>query len=567
MATPVTPAPPPPQLTQPGWRDPLTLLLGAALAAIALWVLPDVVRTIADPWRLNDDMRVMVAVYSTDLPAPPPVAEPYFRRFWSAPPGYLFLARVIRVVADPVAVGKWGTLLLFALALAPLALVGRQVAGSAGALAAAALTLHADVYLDRAAGSMARGFALPLLAWMLYAIATRRVRLFLWLQPAGVLFYPPATIVGGGAALGWMLWAWRTRELRALWRRGALHAGLALAVCLGASVGLMGTYAAQPPLTYAEALTIPPLGPGGRGFVPFKPLWQTLQWTAALGVKRSVWAPVPVPVTIALVAFAAGLVATARRLPPRVAGACACLLGGSALGYGVARAVALRLYVPDRMFFYSMPLVVTVLWIACWVALARRVRDTPRAGALGALLAVASAVALGGPGVAGRQAFHVDARALQPLVAAVHALPPDSVLSGPYALLDTLFATAHRHQYISDEGTAPIQRGAWEWMQPRLWRHVHAYYAADWEDVRPLREDGVTHMLVWLGDYDPRWPPRDEITYEPFVSEIHRLHRLHAPRGFVFAHAPAESVVFQWNDHVLVDLSRVPDRGPAGGGA
>ena len=146
---------------------------------------------------------------------------------------------------------------------------------------------------------------------------------------------------------------------------------------------------------------------------------------------------------------------------------------------------------------------------------------------------------------------------------AVAALPTDSVLSGPYDVLDTLFATAHRHLYVSQEGTVPIRRGAWEWMRARLWRHVYAYYAADWEDVRPLRDDGVTHMLVWLADYDPARPPQDDIHYEPFVSEIRRLHELHAPRGFVFAHPPPASVVFQWEDYLLVDLARVPDLGPA----
>lgn len=557
-----------------GWhRDPLTLLLAGLMLALAALMLRGLVSDMADPWRMNDDMRRVIGMRRPGLPAPPPgpaaeLATYQRERFSASPPAFDALVTVVRVFGDPWPAAKWGTVLLFAAFLLPMALLGREVAGPAGLFAALALAFHADIFVDRAAGTLARGFAFPILAWLLYGLATRRDTLVLWLMVPAALLYPPVLVVGGCALVLRTVWALGAGELRARWRRLLAHAAAAAVVSLGALWWYAGAAESSRAYTYAEALHLPELSRAGRGPLraPFEAAPRAWRRLAALGLRRQQHVPRLTAGTQAgLAVLPVVLLLGWRRVPRRLWWGGMCLLGGGAISYALARALAFRLYAPDRYLLFSLPLLTAVLWLTAGVAVVRRWWDSPRAPAAGALLAVCGALAVGGPGVAGRGAFAVPlTEDERNMIAVIRALPPDVLLSGPADYLDTVYALAQRYTYLSFETLAPLHPEEWRWMEARYRLHLAAYYAADWTEVAPLRAAGVTHMVVRVSDllrYQPSW---DDVWFEPFRTEIAGLRAANGPRGFVFSRPSPAAVVARSGWYILVDLRKLDLPQPRG---
>jgi hypothetical protein len=523
------------------------LLLTALFSARTMW-------PALSPTNLQDDVLRHVfwmerfrdpSLFRNDL-----IADYYAS---VAPPGFVALYWTLSPLVDPLLLSKLlPTLLGLVLAVGLFKFVeALQPSPAAAFLATTLSSWYAWQYNDLPSATP-RAFLLPLLALLLWALATARRRLVVGLAALLALFYP----VGGALALALLatgLFSWRNGRPR--WnpdRRDQLTFATATLLVL---VFLLPDQLAGsrfgPVVTAQEARAMPEFSSAGIHplFVddPYVYWLYSNRTGFHLVVPDQLMRGLPIFFELAALASLLPLLMLLRprwqRLTP-AAGLLPRLLLASLGLYFLAHLLLFRLYLPSRYVMWSVPLVFAVAAGLALASLCRalaRYLEPNRAGLLGALLVLALGLGLALYPAYYNGNFWSDPH---PAVSAfLRSLPSDVRVAGASVDVDAVPAFAQRTVFASRWHTDPYHLGYYRELQRRLYALIDAYYATSAADLRAfLDREGIDVLLVNRGAFSPdtyRYAWRGNLfgRWEPYLSR-------------------AQSYVETGGPFVLVDLVR-----------
>lgn len=481
---------------------------------------------LASPYIINDDVRQQLfwmarwldpALYPSDL----------LTRYAAAyvPPGvkalYFLAAKGLGV--GPILFSKLlsgGLFLLLALGLFGL---GTTLGGRVQGYACASMAWLMPFFLKNISGGLSRSFAAPLLALFLWAWMRRSDRgmaAVLLLEAVCIPYI--AVLCAGCACLDALFARLRDRPDAPFpvrpWHGLVLLAAAGMVWSFNHSLTASGfgplvgkaALAAGPEFSAAGRLELYPLP---------NPFFDLIYWPfESIGLFLDIGLVAGIVSLVCLLPF---VILGARRvswpvLAPRLRPA-GMLLAGSLFLYILARAVALRLFVPDRYSSYTINLLYA-LGLAVVLRHALSGLLTRPWGRVAVLLVAAG---LGAWRLTGDGLY--DYRADAPLYAAVRALPKDALLAGNPVVLDNVLTFGRRDVLASYELAHPWSVGYWEEYYPRLAHQAAAYYAKDPATVLEFAAAyHVTHMVVREADFTGAALAKGPL-FAPFDARIREL--------------------------------------------
>ncbi|MEP7311781.1 MAG: hypothetical protein ABI859_04320 [Pseudomonadota bacterium] len=475
----------------------------------------------------------------------------------SAPVGYRVLYAAAAQVMDVAFATKLVAVALFLLSARLIWGIGAAIEGPdssvrgllalAGLLVVLAIAPEADLMPIMA---LQRTFALPITLLCLWALVARR---YAWVGGSWVaagLFYPVLLptlgLAGGIVFLADMV---RDRHMPARWFVNLLLASAAL--CL-AIFGMPKAPQLGPIATYAQAITMPEFGPGGRLDLYGTPGPRNWVWNPIMGLS---WPP---KVLLAIgVATIITLVAGRRRLLPFAAWVM--------LAVGLGWWLTLRLFPEQTMFTLYVPNrharwvvgtfgmlalasmgYVLVLAVA-HVGAGRWRTRLPGALAMGGLLA---GLLLLVPNFLQQVRTPPD-QDLESIYAFIRMLP-DSTLVAAHPDLANYIPVRTRHSVLaSTETSMPWMLGYFAQVKPRVEAALRAAYVTDVksmdEILAPYGIDVfVTAPSVW----------RKTGYLQPYDGMVQQLLGQGRARGFALQQPPQSRVLFRSGDYYVLRVER-----------
>ena len=576
----------------PAWHSWLTSrrveALAWALMLLALYRLqgPATLASLKytlDPSRLNGDAQQQIFPFFRYL-SPNAFQHDLIADYYlsSYPLGYRGLYWLgVRFGVDPTALSRALPHLLWVGTTLGVGVAARKLGGCLAAFAAMALMLGSHLYLARIQGGLPRSFGFPCLALALVGLAYARASLCIAAVLLGALFYPVAAVIAGFSLAGMLLLPERTgcSVHGWSWRRRAITLGVtgltAVALLLPSALATRRFGDVVRPDDIAE---YPEAGPGGRYSSESRPPFggffdgvPRLIDQALLG-EMDPWSPGAhawlvgkareprqsehyrgVSWLLLGAALAGGAALLAReRAARRVA-----LLGVAALvGHTLSRFVVPYAYLPERYVAYAVPLLGTLIVVACVAGPfgARFVHGWRRWLALGVQAAYTAALlALFAGRVAGGAGLTANLRRDQQLFDRILALPESAVIAGwPKGVMNAVPYAGRRPALLTHETHQAFHKGYVEEMRRRMRAFVDAYFATSPEPLVRLKRDfGVTHLLVQRSHY--KNPPGYFRPFDTYIRE-----RLQAAGGrYVVPQLLRSAAIFRKGDYFLLDLSKI----------
>lgn len=480
--------------------------------------------------------------------------------------------------------------LAYALFVAILGRLGWLLGGATLSFAVMALTVTAWIYIGLGfIGGAARMYAYPAMAVIVYALLRDRPKLLALTAILGALLYPIVAIIAGLCLSGWLLlpvyaeqsvvahWSVR-RRLVTLGLTGLITLGCLLPLILGGQAYGRRIVVADIP-NYPEASTdgnyrpsdqqpyqlfnneifsyfLGPMYSHGDAILPSLSAHKNLTGGSLLAALAVVGLVVLI---IVLAGLHRVLYSSDRPAALRLIGlfiACGAL-------HVIAWLAAPFLYVPTRYFMFSLPLIVTFIFPWSLYVVVNRFSqsvDSPRLRAC-TFLAIIGVylVAFGGRGNVELETGSMVAKSSQPLLAAIAALPKDSLIAGwPYGEIKNIEYATRRNAFLTAQLHQVLHVEFVETMRQRMNAVFEAYFSVDAAPLRRLRDQfGVTHLLVEAHHFnDPKRPPE---YFSPWRSRIGP--RLEAVRDKAYLMSQPlhqRAAVFNRNGLVLLDLARLP---------
>ena len=477
----------------------------------------------------------------------------------SAPLGYRALYSMLAPVFDPVIASKWVSVVLFACSAWLAWLMGRAVPGPdadlRGFLTLAALLVMMSLYPQTdmlATMGMQRAFGLPITLLTLLGLVSGRYLLvgLSWILAA--LFYPVLLpVLGLSAGVVFLRDLLRNRQMPPRWILNGVAAALAVALALWGvpQIGALG-----PAIPYAEAMTMPEFGSGGR-----LDLWGPAQPGVAIwhGMTGLGWR-IEIMVGLAIAAAIAIWQREGRLIP----------LGAWAMAVtGLGLWLLLRLYPTVFMFGLYLPnrhprwaiaafgaLVLSAGAFAAYQWMRLRVRPDAQPLLRVATLAVASMAALAClvPEAMRHWRQPVDAD-LARTYAFLETQPKNVLIAAHPDLADYIPLFSKRSVLASTETSMPWMRGYYDLMKPRLEASLRAAYATS-----------IVEMNAALAPYDvslmvtgpQSWSSASYV--QPHDALVQALRKQGETRGFVLQSPPADRVVFRSGEYTVVQVGALP---------
>lgn len=489
-----------------------------------------------------------------------------------APLHYWLGYGITRLTRDPIMTGHWLMLGQLTVTLTFIFLIVRQTASAGPAALAVLWFLHSRLVVQRLTQGLPRGWGAPLITLTVYFVVTSRHRAVLGLLVLGCLLNPPATFLCALTYALYLLSGLAERQRRGEFLRPAKEFLLVTPICIIATLCVLRV----PPelghmATYAEAAERPEfLRPDGRfPFVPLLPYWEELRMYGFQAVvsrlsKSSEVAREVIPWVFLVLLGALGATQTISRVEvvPRVVW---CLGLGSVVSWLLARALAFRLYLPDRHL--QIPLALFTI-LACSVGMWKFATGGKASAAGGAVTKavfaytfLAALVASGsGSGLEGSANFNL-ARGSVGGVAKWLALhtPLDSVVGGHPRFVDGIPLFAPRQIYVGYETTHPFYDRYYQEMERRSRIALRAHFAKNFEELAAaLGEEPIDYFVFERVRFRPEWISKQTL-FEPLNPLIRDLTR--APAGeYAFNKLPKELDPGQYPFFVYQDhLTRVID--------
>ena len=474
----------------------------------------------ANPFAVNDDVRQQLYWMQRWLdPAlyPPSLLNDYSEAY--VPWGIKALYRLGAFFTNPLNFSVWVAGLLFTAQCLLLGAMASRAAGRAAFAAGVAMGWLLPFFLENISGGLSRAFASPLLA--AFCLSWLSGGRFMGLVLALQALFIPYIFLPCAAALALRRGADLIRGHAPFWLEGR-RAWAVYGCCAAAVIGFTLAYSAKgfgPLVSLAETAGRPEFGPDGRldlvplprpfldfVYYPFERIGMFKEWGLFAGIAS-------------LVLLAPALWYGGRAVDWRGLGRGLSPLGWTAASflafYAVSRALAFKLFVPDRYVQYPVNLLYAVLLAACaTAALARLGR-----GRLFGAGALAMAALLGALRLHDVALYDYSPQA--PLYAAVEAATPkDAVLAGHPDTMDNVMTFARRNAHATLELAHPWSRGYWEQYGKRLDALFEAYYAKDREGLeRFARESGADFLLVEASRFEPSFLSGKPF-FEPYGARI-----------------------------------------------
>lgn len=495
------------------------------------------------PYVCNDDARQQLywmASFHDKTLFQNDIVVDYARHYVS--PGVTALYWLMTFVWPPILAGKLAACGLMALGAFWCFRIGERLSGLAAGVSAAVLFATLTPIADRIVGGNPRAFMYPLLAaWLCYLVRQEHAKVAV-VAVISALTYPMTFML---CVPAWFLDAVRFERRRpVLDRARSRWMSTLTGVLLGTAV--LGAKYLSPDERFGEiadrtrVMSDPAFREGGRfsevlgdgregaltdwvraAGTPFglRGTWDGESWVAR-NPKWGGWA------VVGLLTTWIGL-AIARLAPlPRQF---VWLALASVMMYGVAWLVVFRLFVPARYVQFSFSLL-TVLGMALILpGLAERI------GPPGARRAACVAAML----LAAGQSFGLSyVRPAVPHINQAHnaavwqtierVVPPQSVIAGPPAYLDSVGAFSKRKAYMPDELAHPAYTAYYDnVVTPRIRRTFEVLFAGTADEVlRFAREEKVDYLF-----YNATEIERGSLSYiKPFDEMLQRLKSRGGPR-------------------------------------
>lgn len=519
-----------------------------------------------DPWWQPDDARTALLPFHRFGPehalADDPIANEM--RAFVMPGMYLPYRALVPLLGVYRAVKAVQGLCLLVIAAASWVIARSRRGGLAPALLLAFLLLHTPYVANRLAGGFGRGFAFPLFGLWLAGVITaaRRPR---WIAALlGALTQPNtvALILGAEGLLA----LFEGRSSRSALGRSVARYGALVATCAALVVPYMASQGSTGRVhTLTEARANPAFGRSGRqGELPFPdpaPLFaQHLVSPFAKAGKpvterlASAWAsldssgPLLVLVLLALVA--------ALRWAP-LARAPLVFFASTAVLYLLARALAFRLYSPERYYSFGAPMAGIALAVTSVGLIAPRLKRARRAVVRGALsLAFAAALlVLAGDGIVPKNGVTIDRRTFAGLYDFAAKLPRDARLACHPLDGDDVPWWAARATTGGFETVQVWLVEPWLRSQARIEDVYRALYATDRAVVLDfVRRQHVTHLLLRPDRYDASFK-RKVAFFEPLTSYAEHLVAPLTREQLVLAAPPPSAIVYRDRIFTVVEVA------------
>jgi hypothetical protein len=542
------------------------------LGLVAIYVVAFYVRQmkgIGDPWLLEWDAR------ATSLPAwryhetgyfPNDMIVDYMGAFY-ATPGWSLLFWIATLFTDPLIATKVLPLFALAVIIWQGGMFGYRRFGPAGAAVVVFMLVSTYYIWFRLLGFNARAFGFPFLsAFVRYADEKNEKKVLITLGLASLCY--PSVLLLMGPSYGLILLARRAPIKE--WIRLSAVGVFCLAV-MSRQMLFPDPRFGKPP-TLEQAATLRQMQPGSNQ--PFYPLGSAREFLEPVvrgffePAGRRVWYKAqrrlqkrPLLYT-GIFAGALGLLAWRKNKNLPVA--LPAILIAAMVMYFVIRALAYRLYLPDRPLTFAYPIALAFgLPVLAYEAFSRL---SQRWSKIAAALVVALFFGfMRGDGlVLPRKAMPNNSWQDTPALHFVRTLPKDVLIIALPEQSSAIQAYAQRSTLFSMHTNTPFFYGFAVEMDARFEEFYRAYYATSWEPLRKLhKERGVTHVVMDERDFGPQAMSRARYA-EPWNTLLRKeLLRTANKRNLVLRSPPPEAIVFHEGTEIVLDLSRLPEDAPA----
>jgi hypothetical protein len=471
------------------------------------------------------------------------------------PLGHKALYWVATLVTSPVMASQILTLLLVAITVLCCWRIGRAARSPAVGAVLGLLMLHGYAGTSLL-GGLPRSFAPPVALGFLYFLLLGSERGVLAMLLLAAAFYPSLFAV--------LVVAWGLQVLLDGIRGGVAAAGprlIRLAVVAGLAglmllPNLMTSDAIGPPITLAEAETMPEWHMGGRFRelpLPSAPAGLARMALVAIGcndmkallarstaAQAKTWGLCAAWLVVGAILFLRG---PARRFLPRLL----VLLIASALMYLAARAMAFRLFIPGRMLVYTWPPVLALI-LCLGLASAptlpwRNRRIDLRVPLFIGLLA--SVVLLFGPDSGSLGRGMNDLRPNAALYDYLRSTPKNVLVAGDPRETDNIFTFSARNIYNSHLASHPLYPKYYAEIRRRILACQAAYFATRPEDAAAFFRQEKIDLFVVCVDHYKKGGLRQYRSFLPYKAQLEEALADTPPEAFVLSRDDAPGLVFR----------------------
>ncbi|MFO0416718.1 MAG: 6-pyruvoyl-tetrahydropterin synthase-related protein [Pseudomonadota bacterium] len=477
------------------------------------------------------------------------------------PPLHYWLSYGVTLLTkDPIMTGHWVNLIQLSLAVGFFFCAIRALSSSVPAMLAVLWLLHSRNTIQRMTGGLPRGWTPAIFGAFLYFAVKRNHWGALATILLGAMLNPPGALIVGVAYGMLLLWRWvasggdaRVEARRRVWQ-SVLVAPLFVIVALvvvqrPAHIGQM--------VSFTEASQMPEFQkPLGRfPFLPLRPAFDEFQMfglQAFIGRlyrpevfwRENTWWLVGAGLTaLALIGFRRRRVAIPAELT---------LFGIAALcTWGLSRAFAFRLFVPDRHLQIPMVFFMSAAFaVGIWRALGRNLATRPHQpdsslrrswpaliafGALGWVVYQCS-----GSGLQGDANFNYPSGKRGGMYSWIRDnTPTDALVASHPTHCDGMQLFAVRRALVTTETSHPFYPRYNAEMRRRSEISLRAHYAELLEElVTLLRPEGVTHFVFRRADFRPEVLAK--VSYFPPLNRVVRDLVTRPSGTFVFNQLPKQ---------------------------
>lgn len=529
---------------------------------------------LTDPMLQNDDARIQLFAFHRFGPDGALADdEAALDQMAAVPPGFVLLYALLVPLTSLYVAPKLVQALVLAIVFAAGFILAKRKNFGLGLLFVF-LLIQSDPVMDRMGGGLPRAFGYPLLAlWLSGAITksgwTRATAVWL-----GAFFYPSAAAMTLGAEGVFQLTTLAYCSRGEIISRAKRYAFLvATSIALIVPFTIVQAERAGPPITYHQAKKMELFRKSGRLMRPERlPLPDPTEHVGkslgklfeARGDALWPWASKHVRhqrSTAALVILAAvGILVLTRasRLPmPAVA-----LVIASVLLYALARAVAFRLYVPERFVALGLPVATLAFVIGAFSDVGRRLKPDRRR-VFHHLLAAFSILAFWtfmGCGYKRQAGMRIDGRHNADLYAFARQLPVDSRIAAHIMDGNDLPFWAGRATVTSEETACPWFTHNWERYDRRTKATLKGLYATNRRTLLKFADRyHVTHLLLKKSRYSKKEFRDNAKSFPPYTKYAKRLLRKTKAEDLVLYKPPKLAVVFENEKYLLVDVKLLED--------
>ncbi|MTB49478.1 hypothetical protein [Lewinella sp. W8] len=516
-----------PHSTPSPWLWPLLALLCVA------YFLYYYQQVLAHPYRFNDDV-VQHYLWLVTVHYDIPWADDFLARSSAIiqPWGFRSLLGTLAIFFDPVAISRYGVLLIIGLNVGFGTAILRRYYPLVLAVAGAFLVAH--ISLTMTVGFLARSFCVPLLLGFTYFLLRGdRPRTLGVCLVLSALFYPPALLINAGVGGLWWLSEWvQTRKVPLRWWpafAGGL-VGLFIAWLQSRQIAAAAEFGEM--FSASEIAAMPEFRSGGR--VDFRSLTDQPSiryYRYFLGSFLPPGRDYYFAYLVMLLAL--GVSWWQRSVLGRLGGWLVTFGVVTVLLYEIAKQFIPMFFLPDRYLVYPWR-----PWAAIGFVVALSGPYWWRKKKWMSILLAVGILAYGHYFKNPTQVGHVKGDQVAPLFEALQALPDTAMIAGPPQLMNHVPMVSHRTVLISNESAHALYfRRYYDYVTPRL-ADLTAAYAAPGDSLNQVLDFVDKYEIDYLVIQPDALQKRNSRTFDPHAKDFTRRTEGRSPGDYALLQIP-----------------------------